>query len=129
MKKSSKRLIISTHAKNKVGFRTRTAGIDLAGFTANPLLLWMHKRPTGERTDEVLPLGYWDDVKLNGEELSGVPVFDDKDEFAMKIYHKVENGTIRIKALIKVLRTLGENPTEEVIEGVELELAAKKGKR
>jgi len=47
---------------------------------------------------------------------------------AFSAYDKNKNGTIRIKALIKVLRTLGENPTEEVIEGVELELAAKKGK-
>lgn len=96
MKKSSKRIVISTQAKNKVGFRTRTAGINLEGFTKNPLLLWMHKRPKGESKDEVLPLGYWDDVQLNGEELSGIPVFDDKDAFAMQIYNKVENGTIKM---------------------------------
>eukprot|EP00493_Phyllostaurus_siculus_P027050 UN27396 len=47
---------------------------------------------------------------------------------AFSAYDKQKNGTIRIKALIKVLRTLGENPTEDVIERVELELAAKKGK-
>ena len=46
---------------------------------------------------------------------------------AFSAYDKQKNGTIRIKALIKVLRTLGENPTEDVIERVELELAAKKG--
>lgn len=96
MKKSSKRLVISTHAKNSIGFRTRTAGIALAEFTKNPLLLWMHKRPTGESVDEILPLGYWEDIELNGEQLSGVPVFDDTDPFAMKIYNKVENGTIKM---------------------------------
>ena len=95
-KKSSKRLVISTQAANGHGFRTRTAGIDLTDFNNNPLLLWMHKRPTGESTTEVLPLGYWDDIQLNGEELSGVPVFDASDAFAMKIYNKVENGTIRM---------------------------------
>lgn len=95
-KRSSKRLVISTQAKNGHGFRTRTAGIDLSEFTNNPLLLWMHKRPTGESATEILPLGYWDDVQLNGEELSGVPVFDASDAFAMKIYNKVENGTIRM---------------------------------
>lgn len=96
MKKSSKRLIISTQAKNSVGFRTRTSGIDLVDFNNNPLLLWMHKRPTGESVDEILPLGYWEDVQLKNEELSGVPVFDDTDDFAVKIYNKVENGTIKM---------------------------------
>lgn len=114
MKKSTKRLVISTHAKNKVGFRTRTAGIDLAGFTANPLLLWMHKRPTGERTDEVLPLGYWDDMKLSGEELSGVPVFDDSDDFAMKIYRKVENGTIKMASAGLEAKTFKEDDQGDV---------------
>lgn len=96
MKKSSKRLVISTDAKNRHGFRVRTAGIDLAEFTANPLLLWMHKRPKGESQDEILPLGYWEDVELNDGKLSGIPVFDDKDAFAMKIHDKVEANVIRM---------------------------------
>ncbi len=95
-KKSTKQLIISTQAANGHGFRTRTAGIDLTDFKNNPLLLWMHKRPTGESTTEVLPLGFWSDIELKGEELSGIPVFDANDAFAMKIFNKVENGTIRM---------------------------------
>lgn len=46
-----------------------------------------------------------------------------KEAFAAQ--DKNGNGTIRVKSLIKVLRTLGQNPTEEKIEGIELELAAK----
>lgn len=96
MKKSSKRLIISTQAMNDKGFRVRTSGIDLSRFQKNPLLLWMHKRPTGASTHEVLPLGYVEDLRLEGEDFSGVPVFDDSDEFAMKICNKWENGTIKM---------------------------------
>lgn len=95
MKKSSKRLTISTEAKNSNGFRVRTAGIDLSHFQKNPLLLWMHKRPKGESKDEILPLGYWEDIETNNGEVSGIPVFDDTDPFALTIYNKVENGTLK----------------------------------
>ena len=111
-KRSNKRLIISTQAANGHGFRTRTAGIDLADFTNNPLLLWMHRRPTGDSKEEILPLGYWDDVKLEDDKLSGVPVFDANDEFAMKIYHKVENGTIRMASAGLKPKTFKEDGDE-----------------
>lgn len=96
MKKSTKRLVISSEAENSNGFHVRTAGIELADFKANPLLLWMHVRPKGERADEILPLGFWEDIEVENGKITGVPVFDDTDPFAMKIYNKVENGTIRM---------------------------------
>lgn len=96
MKRSSKRLVISSEKKNAHGFRVATAGIDLADFTANPLLLWMHKRPTGHSKDEILPLGYWEDVEVEDGKISGIPVFDEDDPFAMTIYNKVEKGIIKM---------------------------------
>lgn len=113
MKKSSKRLVISTEAKNNHGFRTRTEGISLTNFMKNPLLLWMHKRPTGESRDEILPLGYWEDLDLKDGVISGVPVFDDTDTFAMTIYNKVENGTIK-------MASAGLSPIEFKEEGNDL---------
>lgn len=95
MKKSTKRLTISSESVNSNGFRVRTSGIELAEFNANPLLLWMHKRPQGQK-DELLPLGYWTDIELKDGKITGVPVFDDSDDFALKIYNKVENGTIKM---------------------------------
>lgn len=96
MKKSSKRFPISTEAKNSYGFRVKTTGVDLTEFNNNPLLLWMHKRPKGERQDEILPLGYWTDIEVRDGQITGVPMFDESDPFAMKIYNKVENGTIKM---------------------------------
>lgn len=96
MKKSTKRFILSTEAKNSNGFRVRTAGINLADFKSNPLLLWLHKRPKGERADEILPLGRWEDIELKDGVVSAVPVFDEDDEFAMRIYKKVENGSLKM---------------------------------
>lgn len=106
MKKSTKRFVISTETQNNLGFKVRTSGIDLTQFNKNPLLLWMHKRPKGERKDEILPLGYWEDLKVDEKgHLTGVPVFDEDDEFAMSIFNKVENGTIK-------MASAGLNPVE-----------------
>lgn len=58
-------------------------------------MLWMHKRPFGDRND-VLPLGHWESLQVRSEGMYGTPVFDGKDSFAMTIYNKVENGTIRM---------------------------------
>jgi len=97
MKKSTKRFVISTETQNNLGFKVRTSGIDLNQFNKNPLLLWMHKRPKGERKDEILPLGFWEDLEVNADgQLTGVPSFDETDDFAMSIYNKVENGTIKM---------------------------------
>jgi uncharacterized protein YrzB (UPF0473 family) len=96
MKKSSKRFTISTETGNKHGFRVDTAGIDLTEFATNPIMLWMHRRPKGESKTEILPLGYWEDIEIRDGKLTAVPVFDDEDDFALSIYKKVENGTIRM---------------------------------
>ncbi len=95
MPKSSKRFILTNSQLNSFGFRVLTAGVDLEEFKQNPIMLWMHNRAFRGTKDEVLPLGYWDDLKVEGDEISAVPFFDDNDQFAMQIYHKVENGTIR----------------------------------
>ncbi|MDO6808091.1 hypothetical protein Q4603_05710 [Zobellia galactanivorans] len=109
--RSTKRFTFTTEAKNSKGFHVRTKGIELAEYNSNPLLLWMHQRPKGERTDEILPLGNLEDIRDEGNgKMSGVPVFDDTDEFAMKIYNKVENGTIRMaSAGLKPLQFVDHN--------------------
>ena len=61
-------------------------------------MLWMHQRPEGKHKDEILPLGNFINLEYDAaaQSLSGVPVFDDTDDFALKIFNKVENGTIRM---------------------------------
>ncbi|HVS92453.1 MAG TPA: hypothetical protein VHE59_10490 [Mucilaginibacter sp.] len=97
MPKSTKRFILSNDKLNSHGFRVLTRGIDLTDFRKNPVMYWMHDYPKSDNGDKEkgLPIGYWDDIQITDTELSAVPVFDDNDEFAMKLYHKVEHGTIR----------------------------------
>lgn len=96
MPKSSKRFIISNSGLNAQGFRMLTEGAVLDDFEKNPLMLWNHQRPEGTDKNQILPIGHWEDIQVNGDELSAVPVFDDKDDFAMSIYNKVEAGHIRM---------------------------------
>lgn len=96
MKKSSKRFTISTEAENRHGFRVKNEGIDFSEFASNPIMLWMHRRPKGESKEEILPLGFWEDIELRDGKWTAVPVFDDTDPFAVTIANKVENNTIRM---------------------------------
>jgi len=96
MPKSTKRFVISSSSLNSQGFRMLTSGAVLDGFRKNPLLLFNHIRPEGNKKNQILPLGHWEDIEIKGDEITGVPVFDDKDAFAMQIYNKVEAGHIRM---------------------------------
>lgn len=101
LKRASKRVIVTTEAINYYGFRVITDGIDLSLYDDNPTLLWMHIRAFGEKTDVILPLGNVIELKVEdhptlGRIITGLPVFDDTDEFAMRIYEKYEAGVIRM---------------------------------
>lgn len=96
MIRSTKQFTISSDRVNRYGFRVITEGIDLGQFMRNPIMLWMHNRPDRGSSNDILPLGYWEDVHVSGKELIGTPVFDDKDAFAARIYQKVESGVIRM---------------------------------
>ncbi|WP_437918436.1 hypothetical protein [Sphingobacterium sp. LRF_L2] len=101
MLKATKRIVIISERVNKQGFRTLVDGVDRAQYDLNPILLWMHQRAFGSRKDVFLPLGNVIELKVEdidgvGKCLAGLPVFDDTDEFAVSIYNKYENGTIRM---------------------------------
>jgi hypothetical protein len=96
MKISTKRFVISSTKVNSKGFSVDPSGIELSDYEKNPLMLWMHQRPTGKSKDEVLPIGNWVDLKIEGGKLTGVPSFDESDPFAMQLFNKVENGTLRM---------------------------------
>lgn len=91
-----RRLVISDESINSYGFWVRTDGIDLSQFNRNPILLWMHNRPYMGREDEILPIGKVVDLKLENGILSGMPVFDQNDDFAKKIESKWESGILNM---------------------------------
>lgn len=96
MKKSSKKFAISTERKNLKGFRVKTAGIDITGYKQNPIMLMMHERPTGKNKNEAGVIGNFVDLHFADNKLFGTPSFDDTDDYALKLYNKVENNVMRM---------------------------------
>lgn len=95
----AKEFVISDDAVlNDRGFRVITSGIRLERFIKNPLLLFMHARPSRWelKKDSVLAIGTVENLRIEGTRLIGTPVFDEDDEFAKKIMDKVEKGIYRM---------------------------------
>ena len=96
-----KRIVISDESINSYGFWVRTDGIDLSAFLKNPVMLWNHNRSSLGTNFDQLPIGYWKDLRIengpstgSGAVLTGEPVFDENDEFAVKIKQKYESGIL-----------------------------------
>lgn len=96
MKITTKRYIISSEIKNSNGFKVRTSGINLADFNLNPILLWMHQRPAGKSKEEILPIGNAVELQIEDNKLTCRLAFDETDPFAITLYEKAENGTLRM---------------------------------
>lgn len=89
-----KRIVISDESINSYGFWVVTSGIELEAFLKNPVMLWNHNRDGHGTVDAQLPIGYWKDLRIENGVLTGEPVFDEKDPFAMKVKQKLESGIL-----------------------------------
>ena len=93
-KKTMKRIVISDESINSYGFWVVTSGIELEAFLKNPVMLWNHIRGGIGMVNDQLPIGYWKDLRIENGVLTGEPVFDKTDEFAVKIKKKYEAGIL-----------------------------------
>ena len=75
---------------NQFGFRVKNAGLDLARFRANPVLLDSHRSYGSESV-----VGRGEDVQIEGHLLTAEAVFDESDELGKKIADKVANGFLK----------------------------------
>lgn len=89
----AKDFIINTSGLNSYGTRVLTPGIDLTQYKRNPVLLYMHTRGFDGKST---PIGRVENIRVEGDELRGTPVFDMKDPFAAEIGRKWEEDFIRM---------------------------------
>lgn len=87
-----KKFVLSNSRVNSYGFRLLTSGCDLTRFKANPVMLYNHKM--GADRDK-LPLGAWEGLSIEGDDVVATPDFDMEDDFAAKISRKVGKGHLR----------------------------------
>ena len=97
----AKTFILSDESLNNYGFRIITAGIQLEQFKKNPVMYFMHRRPNrfDEKVEEKLPIGIWENIRVDGNKLVADANFDLSDPFAKKIADKVEKGFLRMASL------------------------------
>ena len=101
--KMAKEGVITTSGLNCYGSRVLTDGGDLTQYEKNPVLLYMHCRAYDGKT---MPIGRIENLRKDGDQLIGTPVFDDKDEFAKRVGQKWEDGFLRMfSAGIEILET------------------------
>jgi hypothetical protein len=101
-----KTFVLTDESLNMWGFWLPLSGAVLDQFRKNPIMLWMHNRSWRGTKDEVLPIGYWDNIHIEGNRLLADAMFDEGDDFANQIGDKVENNVLRMASCgIRVIET------------------------
>jgi len=107
----SRKVRISNSTLNQYGTRVLTEGVDMEQFKKNPILLWMHSRAWGGRKDDVLPIGSVANIQIEGDDITGELVFDEKDEFAMKLAQKWDDGILKMVSPNLNIIAMDEDPS------------------
>lgn len=101
--------ILSDESVNSYGTRVLTEGIRLDNFLKNPTMLWNHTRAWSDKEDQILPIGRWENLRVEDGKLLGDGVFDEKDAFAQKIKSKVEQKIINMCSVSIAVITSSED--------------------
>lgn len=99
----AKPFVLHDETVNTYGFRMLTSGCDLTEFKKNPVMLLNHN-------DWSLPIGRWENIRIEGTRIVADPVFDLNDlreNGGKAISNKVENDFLR-------MASIGAWPPEEV---------------
>lgn len=105
--------VLHDDSLNTYRFRMLTSGANLDEFRKNPVMFFVHR-------DLELPIGRWENIRVEGSRILADAVFDVEDPEAKKIADKVERGFIRAASI-------GTWPPEEVSEDPDLMLPGQTG--
>ena len=97
------RIVLSSGSVNRHGYRIIPEGIVLENYLKNPVLLGFHN-------DYKLPIGILKDIRIEDGKLTGEPVFDEKDEEALKFKQKFEDGFLKAVSIYHVPLSFSSEP-------------------
>lgn len=103
-----KRMVVSDETVNTYGTRVLSRGwMNKKAFEKNPIMLYNHNEAWRGTTNEMLPIGFWKDLKIEGIDITGVPVVDDEDESTGKmIAGKMKRNVLRAASIgIRIVET------------------------
>lgn len=89
---AKKTFILHDETVNTQGFRMLTSGADLSVFKSNPVMLLNHN-------DWDLPIGRWENIRVEGTQILADADFDENDERVKKILDKVERGYLKAASI------------------------------
>ena len=98
--------VICDNTLNRYRWRLLVEGIDLEGFLKNPVACVQHDTWR-------MPVGRWENVRVENGELRGTCVFDPNDEEAVKLYWKYRDGYMNAVSLH--IRPLEESDDASVL--------------
>ena len=104
---SQNRIILSDSSVNCYGYRVLTEGLNIEAFKKNPVMLYMHFRDEGSPIwGNYKAIGHWEDIQINGDELSAIPIFDKVDDLSKEVAAKYEAGTFSAASIgIQIIAT------------------------
>lgn len=79
--------LVSDESENSHGFKVLTEGIDTTQFEKNPIMLYMHERPT--------IIGAWENLRKEDGKLYADAIFDTESERGKEVARQVEQGFLR----------------------------------
>ena len=82
------RVRLTNETLNCYGTWLVTAGGDISQFLRNPILLYMHRRGT--------VIGLVEDIKVEGDEITGVLKFDEATDLSRQTKQQYECGSLRM---------------------------------
>lgn len=106
----NKRIRISDETLNCYDTWVKTSGVELNQFQRNPVMLWMHWRG--------VIIGYIKDIRVENDEITGEPFFDEVREESKQAKLQWEKGSLRMGS-----------PNFEIIETSDDEALIKPGQR
>jgi HK97 family phage prohead protease len=109
--------IVSDESINKYGTRVLTNGIDLSEFRKNPVLFWNHKRDEdgifGASAKNHYPIGRWENIRMDGENLKADAVLDLNDATGKKVAQKLKDGFLNAASI--GIAVVGTSESEEFL--------------
>ncbi len=98
--------VLHDESVNTQGFRMLTSGANLEEFRKNPVMFENHN-------DWEMPIGRWENIRIDNGKILADAVFDEKDPRARRIKEKVEGDYVR-------MASIGAWPPEEVSDAYDL---------
>lgn len=87
-----KTFVLHDESVNTYGFRMLTSGANLEEFKKNPVMLLNHD-------DWTLPIGRWENIRIEGGRILADAVFDMQDPRAAEVARKVDGDFIRMASI------------------------------